>query len=764
MNAATTPSTPPPSSRLPRSLRDRWRIFMILGLNLLVVIIAGAATLITILEQRLDARRLHENTAVHMRVSVETATQNLMHTLTFAAQSPVLDTGALLAAHPALQTVSLVDTGETDLPYTGLTDEGLLLLAVPVGDGALIAQADPGLLWGDAVTPTIGQAGYGYVVSTGGEMLAVGPDVDVRDPARRVDFAILDSARSGTAAMRLYDGLEGRWVVGRAEPIPGTDLVILTETPLSEFTPVVLYVLVMWVLALGLTAAIGEVLIRRILRTVIQPLEVLRAGAHAVEAGDYGYRVRLPANADRELAELGDDFNVMIQRLQTSQQQIDAYTHQMEEIVDLRARELSRKAMQLEVAADVSRKIATIHNPRALIAEVVKLIQERFQVYHVEIWLVDEGEKTISPGRQNHPLGPIALRDDTTSVIAWVARHGDVLYVPDVTQDSRYRRADTLPAVQSELAIPLKFGDRVIGVLNLEADHRAAFPKDEIAVLQSLANEIAVSIHNAQMFAALESANRELAQASLEAKQAHMLKSRFLLNASHKLRTPLNVIIGYSETITSGVYGELSEKVLDRQRRILDNGRHLQALIEDMLDLSSIETDQMELDMQWLDLKPLLDEVLIAARALHQTGYVDHDLTLSLDTDNTLPPIWGDVDRLRYILINLMSNAVKFTEAGEIIMAAEADEEMVYIHVSDTGPGIGDDELGVLFEPFQHQHGSTASGGKGTGLGLTVSRLLALKHGGDLRVHSVPGEGSTFTLCLPREPIAAPLPLSEENR
>lgn len=260
------------------------------------------------------------------------------------------------------------------------------------------------------------------------------------------------------------------------------------------------------------------------------------------------------------------------------------------------------------------------------------------------------------------------------------------------------------------------------------------------------------------MFEALEFANKELMQASLQAKQANTLKSRFLFNASHKLRTPLNSIIGYSETILSGVYGNIPDTVLDRQRRILQNGRVLNALVEDMLDLSAIETGHLQLQSQWLELPPLLDDVINATRALHIASHADHDLDIKLDLNHLsdpIPMVWADLERLRYILINLTSNAVKFTPSGEVVLSADYDDEWIRIHVRDTGEGISDENIHYLFQPFQHQEGSTGHEGRGTGLGLPVSRLLAMHHGGELTVESTLHQGSTFTLNLPRNPPGA---------
>lgn len=751
---------------------------MALGMNVVTLIVAGGATMIVLLMHLQATNDLHTSTARQTGQIVLQTLNDTRQALLYTAQSApgAADLERLMVAYPAVKSASLIDNAGGDTlrvpgsapaedwrehpaweaitagqPYSGLDEDRSLVMAVPAEGGMLVARLDPQALWQLAVTPVVGEGGYTYVVDEHGGILATAPGQPLPDERQPADFTGFIRARKGEPEMVLYRGLEDDLVLGRGTAIPDTSWYVMTETPLTDFTPLIVRLVALWVLALGLTFLVGEWMIRRILRMVLTPLDMLQKAARAVGGGDYRYRVRLPDSTDRELTALGNAFNEMTTRLQDSQEQIDAYTHEMEEIVDLRARELSRKALQLEVAAEVSGKIATILDPRMLIEQVIDLIQQRFRIYHVDILTVNPDTGLILSGRSRDGLEipPISIQDENTSVIAWVARFGQTLYVPDVGQEPRYRRLSLLPASQSELAIPLKFGGRAIGVLNLEAEHRHAFPRDEIAVLESLANEIAVSMHNAQVFTALETANRDLAQATLQAKQANLLKSRFLLNASHKLRTPLNAIIGYSETILSGMYGDIPDKAIDRQRRILDNGRHLQALIEDILDLSSIETGSMELNLSWVEVEPLLDEVMNAARALHQTGYPDHDLDLRLDIDGALPSVRADLDRLRYILINLLGNAVKFTESGEVVMSATLANGSLLISVRDTGPGIPDDEQTYLFEPFQHQKGSTASEGKGTGLGLPVARLLALMHGGDLTVISTVHRGSTFTLRLP---------------
>jgi signal transduction histidine kinase len=735
-----------------RSLRTRWRLYMVLGMNLLMLLVIGSVSAVTVANQYRTLSHLHETSAAQVRIAVQQQFATVRHTMRAAAQRDPAVWPDLVAAAPGL--TQLCATTPDDAPAACVPAEADRAAGVRLEEAGLIAWVDAPALLADTLAADIGAAGYSYLVAEDGALVVLPPDQDGRDLPDVAAYDVYQSAQAGDPQFTLYDGITGGRVLGRGEAIAGTPFVVITEAPLSDLAPFVVRLVALWVMGLVLTAVVGEILVHRILRTVLGPVDVLRKGARAVGGGDYTYRIRIPRSADRELAELGQAFNTMIVRLQESQQQIAAYTTEMETIVDLRARELSRKAMQLEVAAEVSSKIATILDPDELMNQVVKLLRERFQVYRAAIIEVgQDGRLTL--GTEQHLASPpeLTTRDAEHSVVAWVARHGEMLYVPNVTQDPRYLRLAEFPASQCELAIPLQFGGRVIGVLNLESEHRDAFARDDIAVLESLANEIAVSLHNAHTFEALEDANRELAQATLHAKQANVLKSRFLLNASHKLRTPLNAVIGYSETIVSGVYGDLPETVLDRQRRILENGRQLQALIEDMLDLSAIESGHMELDLTAVELPPLMREVMNAAQALHQTGYPAHDITLHLELPDTLPPVRADVNRLRYMLINLMSNAVKFTESGSVTMHAEATAEAVLVHVADTGPGIREAELAHLFEPFQHQRGSTASSGKGTGLGLPVSKLLAEMHGGDLTVETQLHAGSTFTLRLQRDDV-----------
>jgi signal transduction histidine kinase len=241
---------------------------------------------------------------------------------------------------------------------------------------------------------------------------------------------------------------------------------------------------------------------------------------------------------------------------------------------------------------------------------------------------------------------------------------------------------------------------------------------------------------------------RALEAARAEAEEANRAKSQFLTTMSHELRTPLNAIAGYADLLLAGVRGQLSEGQTADIERIKRSGQHLLSLINDILNFAKIEAGQVEFDVQRIPVSRLiagLDELVapqVATRGL-QIAIVPADPSLV---------VLGDAEKIRQVLLNLLTNAVKFTEnGGEVILAADADDETVRMSVRDTGRGIGAEQLATIFDPFvQVDRHLTPTSQQGVGLGLAISRDLARGMNGDLTVESALGSGSTFTLALPR--------------
>jgi PAS domain S-box-containing protein len=238
----------------------------------------------------------------------------------------------------------------------------------------------------------------------------------------------------------------------------------------------------------------------------------------------------------------------------------------------------------------------------------------------------------------------------------------------------------------------------------------------------------------------------ELRQAREQAESASREKSRFLANMSHELRTPLNAIIGFSEVLKEGMFGELSDKQLEYVRDIHESGQHLLLLINDILDLSKIEACHMELDLCNFDLRSALERALSLVRERAQR----HGVRLQLDVADGLATLSADERKFKQIMLNLLSNAVKFTpEGGSVSVSAQWNGAGIEIRVSDTGVGIAPEDHAAVFEEFKQVGGDAHRKAEGTGLGLALTKRFIELHGGEIRLESAPGKGSTFTFTLP---------------
>jgi signal transduction histidine kinase len=411
--------------------------------------------------------------------------------------------------------------------------------------------------------------------------------------------------------------------------------------------------------------------------------------------------------------------------------------------------ELQQFAIQLSTAARVSTQVNTILDPTQLLEEVVPLVQARFNLYHVHVYTFDEsGENLVmtvgsgEPGRimreQSHKI-PFNRQH---SLVAKAARTKEIVLVHDVMRDVDFLPNALLPNTRSELAIPMIVSGQVVGVFDVQDDKPNRFSTSEVDVLNTLAAQTATSFRNASSFAEIQNAAERL-------REVDRLKSEFLSTMSHELRTPLNSILGYAEVMLMGIDGVLPEKMQEDVEAIYDNGQQLLSLINDILDLTKIEAGQMTLNIQPIELVPLLEVCKTNNMGLLLKRKVPVDIQITVEQD--LPVINVDRVRMSQILNNLVSNAIKFTDEGTIEISARycQNEERVLIQVKDTGVGIAAENLPKLFSRFQQVDGSSTRRAEGTGLGLAITRHLVELHGGELFAESVLNEGSIFTISLP---------------
>jgi len=282
---------------------------------------------------------------------------------------------------------------------------------------------------------------------------------------------------------------------------------------------------------------------------------------------------------------------------------------------------------------------------------------------------------------------------------------------------------------------------RAIGAIGVARQAPGPFSDAQIALLQSFAAQAVIAIENARLLAEIQEKNEQLAEASQN-------KTQFLSRMSHELRTPLNAIIGLTDMLVTNAPRFGTEKAQEPLKRVHRAGTHLLGLINQVLDLSKIEAGKLELAPERVNLAPLIDEVIGTARQLAE----QNQNRLVLDAEPGLGAITTDPMRLRQILLNLLSNACKFTKQGEVKLQARKvsdDHSWIELAVIDTGIGMTEEQIGKLFQEFTQAEASTARNYGGTGLGLAITRKLARMMGGDVTVTSAPGQGSTFTARLP---------------
>jgi signal transduction histidine kinase len=337
-----------------------------------------------------------------------------------------------------------------------------------------------------------------------------------------------------------------------------------------------------------------------------------------------------------------------------------------------------------------------------------------------------------------HPLRP-----GLGTVAGKAAFERRTTHVRDVLQDPNYELLEAIKqqGYRTVLAVPMLRERALRGVITILKTGVEPFTDKQIALVETFADQAVIAIENVRLFNEIQDKSRQLAEASQH-------KSQFLANMSHELRTPLNAIIGVSEMLREDA--EAAKQDLEPLDRVLGAGRHLLALINDILDLSKIEAGRMELQLETFPLALLIADVVktiepLAAKNANQ---------VAVNCDREIGTMHADQMRLRQAMLNLMSNANKFTERGTISIDARQVQEdsrnWITIAVADTGIGMTPEQMDKLFQEFSQADASTTRKYGGTGLGLAISKRFCQMMGGDITVESKPGKGSTFTIRLPR--------------
>ena len=414
-----------------------------------------------------------------------------------------------------------------------------------------------------------------------------------------------------------------------------------------------------------------------------------------------------------------------------------------------RTRELARSVEELKALGEVSQAVSSTLDLETVLSTIVARAVQLSGTSGGAIYEYDEATQEFqlrAVHRVEEELvevlraAPIRLGEGTTGQAA--AIRGPV-QIPDILDEKAYTATRLRPVLarlgyRSVLAVPLLLEDRIMGSLTVHRPESGGFAPEVVNLLQTFATQSVLAIQNARLFREIEEKGRQLEIASKH-------KSEFLANMSHELRTPLNAILGYTELILDSIYGEVPEKVREVMERVERSGRHLLGLINDVLDLSKIEAGQLTLSLTDYSMKEVAQTVFTAMEALA----VEKKLALKIALAPDLPPGRGDERRLSQVLLNLIGNAIKFTEVGEVSVQVASRDGNFVVSVSDTGPGVAPADQEKIFEEFQQADSSSTKKKGGTGLGLSIAKRIVEMHGGRIWVESSLGEGSTFSFTLP---------------
>jgi GAF domain-containing protein len=413
-----------------------------------------------------------------------------------------------------------------------------------------------------------------------------------------------------------------------------------------------------------------------------------------------------------------------------------------------RTRELTRSVRQLTALGEVGQAVSSTLDVETVLTTIASRASQLAGTETCAVYEYDEVREEFHL-RATHNVDERVLALTRVrpirkgeGVAGSVAETREPVQLEDITTEGGYhgplRDALLAAGVRAVLAVPLLREARLIGSLIVTRNTPGRFAEEIIALLQTFATQSAIAIQNARLYRELEAKGREL-----EAASRH--KSQFLANMSHELRTPMNAILGYTELMADGIYGDVPDAMRDVLGRVEVSGRHLLGLINDVLDLSKIEAGQLSLTLADYSMKEVVDAVVTAVDALA----AEKHLRLRVELAAELPTGRGDQRRLAQVLLNLVGNAIKFTEHGEVAVRVGVAAGLFVVAVSDTGPGVALADQERIFEEFQQADTSTTRPKGGTGLGLAIARRIIAMHGGRIWVESTPGEGATFRFTMP---------------
>ena len=610
--------------------------------------------------------------------------------------------------------------------------------------GVTVVDVNLKFIWDVVSRIRIGQKGIAYVVDDKGFLIAH-PDISL--VLKKVDLSSLPQVREALAAKGDPDWKEpetaldvnGQRVLSAYAPVAGAGWKVFVEEPESEvFTPLYAAILRTGLLLLA-GAAISLLASVVMARRMVEPVRALQRGAEQIGKGDLASQIDIKTGD--ELEDLAGRFNTMTAQLRESYADL-------EKKVEVRTAELREALNQQTATSDVLKVISGSPTDVMPVFEaIVRSANQLGEGLNTGLFLYEGGrlrwvtyagdlpESSREHLRKRPPWLP-----DRSTMTGRVILAKRIVQIEDIQTDPEYDAATARAMLgRRVLGVPLLREGEPIGVITVMWKDAGRVPEKFVRLLETFADQAVIAIENVRLFNEIQDKGRQL-------EVANKHKSDFLANMSHELRTPLNAIIGFSEVMLTGMTGPMADKQKEFVKDIRDSGKHLLGLINDILDLSKIEAGRMELDIARFNLRAAMDNALTLVRGRAER----HGIELETEIHEEVGEYDGDERKFKQIMLNLLSNAVKFTpEGGRVTMSAQRIEGSYVFAVKDTGIGIAAEDQGKVFQEFKQVGTDYARKAEGTGLGLTLTRRLVELHGGQIRLESEPGKGSTFTFNLP---------------
>jgi signal transduction histidine kinase len=604
--------------------------------------------------------------------------------------------------------------------------------------GVTVAEVNLKFVWDVVSKIEVGKTGHAYVIDGEGRLIAH-PDISL--VLRETNVSQLPQvgaalSRGALSPMLVGVDPEGRSVLTANAPIQGLGWFVFVDLPVAEaFQPI--YTSIYRTVGLILVGILLAVLAGLLLaRRMTVPIRLLQQGASRIGVGDLERRIEVKTGD--ELEALAGQFNRMAEQLEES------YGSLEQKVAD-RTRELRDALDRLRALAEVGRTVNSSLDLQTVLGTILAHACSLADSGGGAIYVIETGagvfELAATHGMDDELVGairtiPIRLGE---TVVGRCAADRDAVQISDIDAEPHYplRAAMARAGIRAVLGVPLLRDDEVTGALIVRRKRPGAFDGQTVDLLKSFAAQSALAIYNARLF-------RELERKSAQLEIASQHKSQFLANMSHELRTPMNAILGFTELIHGGIYGEPSAKIRAVLERVMANGKHLLGLINDVLDLSKIEAGQLRLSLAEYALADVVRTVASSVEPLA----AEKKIALRLEVPSDLPRGRGDAQRIVQVLLNLVGNAVKFTDQGEVAIAVTTAAGEFRVVVTDTGPGIPEAEQRRIFEEFHQVDNSSTRAKGGTGLGLAIAKRIVEMHQGRIWVESEPGKGSRFCFTL----------------